>query len=216
MPDEQRKVARRQTLAVLIDEALMKQFLTRNTPPVTSDDVDKKLNEMSAELKKQGKTLVDFCRESGQTEARLRASISYAIRWQGYARNQISDVMVQKYYSDCKDFFDGVSVKASHIVLRVPPTASPADQQAAREQLNGLRTDLIAGKIEFAEAAKKYSQCPSAAGGGDVGFFPRKWVVEEPFAKAAFALKVGEISEVVQTDYGLHLIEVTDRKAGQP
>ena len=52
--------------------------------------------------------------------------------------------------------------------------------------------------------------------GGDVGSFPRKFVVDENFARAAFALKPGEISGVVQTDFGLHLIKVTERKAGQP
>src|SRR5262249_58132443 len=120
------------------------------------------------------------------------------------------------YYNDFKDFFDGVTVKASHIVLRVPPTAPAPDVQAARQKLTDLRTQITGGKLDFGEAAKKNSQCPSAPGGGDIGYFPRKWVVDEPFAKAAFALKVGDISDVVQTDYGLHLVKVTDRKPGQP
>jgi parvulin-like peptidyl-prolyl isomerase len=50
--------------------------------------------------------------------------------------------------------------------------------------------------------------------GGDIGFFPRKWAVAEPFAKAAFSLKVGELSEVVHTEFGAHLIKVTERKNG--
>jgi parvulin-like peptidyl-prolyl isomerase len=61
-----------------------------------------------------------------------------------------------------------------------------------------------------------YSQCPSAPEGGDIGYFPRKGAVEEPFAAAAFALKKDEVSAVVQTSYGLHLIRVTDRKSGPP
>ena len=55
---------------------------------------------------------------------------------------------------------------------------------------------------------------PERPKGGDLGFFPRKWMVEEPFAKVAFAMKVGELSDVVVTDYGYHLIQVTDRKPG--
>ena len=62
----------------------------------------------------------------------------------------------------------------------------------------------------------KNSQCPSAPRGGDLDFIARKWMVEEPFAKAAFAMKVGDLSDIVTTDYGLHLILVTDRKAGTP
>jgi len=60
----------------------------------------------------------------------------------------------------------------------------------------------------------KNSQCPSAPRGGDLDFIARKWMVEEPFAKAAFAMKVGDLSDIVTTDFGLHLILVTDRKPG--
>src|SRR5262249_15373551 len=79
-----------------------------------------------------------------------------------------------------------------------------------------LRQEIVAGKIDFAEAAKKHSDCPSKKDGGDIGFFPYKFMVLEPFAKAAFALKVGELTDLVQTDYGLHLIKGTDRKPGEP
>ena len=74
----------------------------------------------------------------------------------------------------------------------------------------------MANKIDFAEAAKKYSQCPTAPGGGDIGFFPRKFMVDEAFAQAAFSTPVNGVSEVVQSGYGFHLIKVTDRKAGEP
>src|SRR5262249_56914362 len=79
-----------------------------------------------------------------------------------------------------------------------------------------LRAQILGDKTDFAAAAKAYSQCPSASDGGDVGTFPRKFVVDENFARAAFALKPGEVSGVVQTDFGLHLIKVTERKPAQP
>ena len=69
----------------------------------------------------------------------------------------------------------------------------------------------MSGKLDFAEAARKYSDCPSKEKGGDIGTFPYKFVVVEPFAKAAFAMKKGDISGIVVTDFGLHLIKVTDR-----
>src|SRR5262249_35046207 len=58
------------------------------------------------------------------------------------------------------------------------------------------------------------SQGPTADKGGDLGYVPRKWMVEEPFARAAFAMEAGQVSDVVETEFGLHLIKVTDRKAG--
>jgi peptidyl-prolyl cis-trans isomerase C len=215
MPDEQRRAAQRQTLAMLIDDTLMHQFLAQNTPAVTDADLDKKLAEMDAGLRKENKSLAEFYRNSGLTETQVRANIGYTMRWHAYARQHVTDAMVEQYYKDFKDFFDGVTVKASHVVFLVPPSAPPADQQAARAKLTELREQIITGKLDFAEAAKKHSQCPSAPAGGDIGYFPRKWVVDEAFAKAAFALKVGEVSDVVQSDFGLHLIKVTDRKPGQ-
>src|SRR5439155_19305461 len=68
----------------------------------------------------------------------------------------------------------------------------------------------------FEEAATKYSECPvSKKKGGDIGPFPFKFAVVEPFAKAAFTAKVGDITDIVQSDYGLHLIKVTERTPGE-
>jgi peptidyl-prolyl cis-trans isomerase C len=216
IPAEQRIFAQRQALAALIDDTLWHQFLLQNAPKVSEADVQNKLLEMDLELKKEHKSLAEFIHDTGVTEERIRTTIGYQMRWQAYAQQHVTDAMVEKYYNDFKEFFDGVEVKVSHIVLRVPPVAPPAELQAARDKLKALREEIVAGKIDFAEAAKKNSQCPSAPNGGDIGFFPRKGLVEESFATTAFGLKVGDVSEVVQTDYGLHLIKVTDRKPGKP
>jgi len=80
-----------------------------------------------------------------------------------------------------------------------------------------LRKDIAAGTLEFAVAARKHSQCPSALEGGSLGFLPRKnGPMDEAFSKAAFALKPGETSPVVESEMGLHLIRVTERKPGKP
>jgi peptidyl-prolyl cis-trans isomerase C len=137
------------------------------------------------------------------------------LRWQKYAQARLTDAAVQQYYADNRDLFDRVLVRASHVVVRVPADAPPADVEAARKKLADLRAEVVAGKLDFAAAARAHSQCPSKDQGGDIGFFPRKWVVDESFARAAFALKPGEVSDVVRTDYGLHLIKVTERKEGE-
>jgi peptidyl-prolyl cis-trans isomerase C len=139
------------------------------------------------------------------------------LQWTGFVKDNLSEADVKRYYDENRDFFDQVSVKASHVVLRLAPNAPEGERQAARARLLALRQEIVSGKLDFAEAAKKNSQCPSAPNGGDLGYFPRKFAVQEPFARAAFALKVGDVSDVVQTDYGLHIIKVTDRrKDGQP
>jgi peptidyl-prolyl cis-trans isomerase C len=136
------------------------------------------------------------------------------MQWNAYAAKKVTDADLKKYYAENKEFFDKVTVRASHIVLRVAADAPPAERQEAKQKLAALRQEIAAKKVTFADAAQKHSQCPSAPKGGDLGYFARKWMVEEPFAKATFALKVGDLSDVVATDYGFHLILVTDRKPG--
>jgi peptidyl-prolyl cis-trans isomerase C len=211
---EKRKVLQREVLAMLIDKALMEQFLRQHGPKVDEAEVNKRMAELEAAVKKANKSMADYYKDTQQTEKEVRTAISQIIQWETYARARISDADVKRYYDENKDFFDGVTVRASHILLRVPLNATDADRQAARQQLSAIRAHIVAGKLDFAEAAKKYSQCPSAKEGGDIGSFPRKMVVEENFAKAAFAMQVGQVSDVVATDFGLHLIKVTERKPG--
>jgi peptidyl-prolyl cis-trans isomerase C len=216
VPVSQRKMMQMEALSIIIDNMLLQQFLTRTGVQAPPGEVEKKLAEMVERLKKQNKTMADFLRESSQTEAQLRTDLTNMVTWHTYAKSKTTDADVEQYYKENKDFFDGVAVHARHIVVRVAPTAPQSELVKAQTVLAGIRAQIVEKKIEFTEAAKKYSQCPSAPNGGDIGFFPRKGFVEEPFAKAAFAMQVGQVSDVVQTEYGLHLITVVERKPGTP
>jgi peptidyl-prolyl cis-trans isomerase C len=216
LTDAQRKQLQMEAVGMLIDDLLMEHFLRRNGPRIEQAEVDKKLAELEASLKQQGKSLADFYKESGQTKEQLVSNLVNMLQWATYVKQHLTEADIKRYYEANRDFFDRVAVRASHIVLRVASNASPGEREQARSQLQALRQEILSNKIDFAQAAKKYSQCTSASSGGDIGYFPRKLAVEEAFAKAAFALKVGEVSDVVESDYGLHLIKVTDRKPGQP
>ncbi len=108
-------------------------------------------------------------------------------------------------------------VEASHIVVRVPEGMAAKDAAVKRELLlQAVRKAIVEGKMTFEQAAKQYSEDESGSRGGAIGCFGRRFSTEEAFAKAAFALPVGQISDVVQTGMGFHLINVTDRKPGTP
>jgi peptidyl-prolyl cis-trans isomerase C len=216
LTDAQRKQLQLEAVGMLIDDLLMESFLRKNAPHVDPAEVNKKFAELKDSLKHQGKSMEEFYKESGQNEMQVRTNLVNMLQWAAYVKEHLTEAEIKRYYDENRDFFDRVSVRASHIVLRAPAGQSAGEREQARAQLQALRQDIASGKLDFAEAAKKYSQCTSAPEGGDIGYFPRKLAVEEPFAKAAFALKVGEVSDVVETDYGLHLIKVTDRKPGQP
>jgi peptidyl-prolyl cis-trans isomerase C len=215
LPEGKLREMRLATLSMMIDDLLLVQFLRQNGPRVDPAEVEKNKAELVDALKKKNKTLQDYLRDTGQTEAQVRADIASMLQWRDYVKARVTDDDLKRYYEENKDFFDGNLVRASHIMLRVPATAGDAERQQARDRLLAIRQEVVSGKFDFAEAAKKYSQCPTAPTGGDIGFFPRKGAVVEPFARAAFALQPGQVSDVVQSDYGLHLIKVTERKPGQ-
>jgi parvulin-like peptidyl-prolyl isomerase len=199
-----------------IDNLIMQQYMRQHMPPVPDELVNRRIDELKTALGKDGKTLAYYLQNTGLTQEQLRTNIINRLQREAYIRTHLTEDAVRAYYTANRDYFDHVAVRVSHIVLRVPANASPTERGITREKLQQLRQQIVSGKISFADAARKISQCPSAPDGGDLGYIHRKLQVDESFARAAFALKVGEISDVVETDYGMHLITVTDRKQSGP
>jgi peptidyl-prolyl cis-trans isomerase C len=166
--------------------------------------------------KAAGKTMADYCRETHQTEAQVRASIYSLLQFTAYSQKVATEAELKSYFEANREFFQKVTVRCSHIVLRMPTNATDAEKQEARKKLTAIREKLTAAQVTFADAAREHSQCPSAPKGGDIGFITRKWMVDESVAKAAFALKKGEMSGIVESEYGLHLLLVTDRSEPKP
>ena len=108
---------------------------------------------------------------------------------------------------------DGL-VRASHILITVPQKATKEQQEAAKVRIDSIYNALKAG-ADFAELAKKVSQCPSSARGGDLNWFSRGRMVKE-FEDPAFALQKGEMSKPVLSPFGWHIILLTDRKELEP
>ncbi|XP_052196351.1 peptidyl-prolyl cis-trans isomerase Pin1 [Diospyros lotus] len=109
-------------------------------------------------------------------------------------------------------------VRASHILIKHQGSRRKASwkdpegrvinsttRDAAVSQLNAIRDDIISGKAKFADIAARYSDCSSAKRGGDLGSFGRGQM-QKPFEEATYSLKVGEISGIVDTDSGVHII----------
>jgi len=105
----------------------------------------------------------------------------------------------------------GLQVKARHVLLRLPADATPAQRDSVMKLAQDIRKRAVAGE-DFASLAKKYSQEPGAdKSGGDLGYFGKGQMVA-PFEQAAFALQPGQISQPVETPFGIHVIKVEDRR----
>ena len=115
-----------------------------------------------------------------------------------------------QYESDPSISKQPAQVRASHILIKVSPNADESQKEEARKKTEEIRDRLNAGE-DFSALAREFSECPSNAKGGDLGYFSRGRMVK-PFEDAAFALEPGETSDIVQTRFGYHLIKVVDKK----
>ena len=216
LTEDQRRGQAMQVSGMLIDDKLMHQFIAKNAAPAPPAEVTRRVAAVEAELKKQNKTLQDFYKESGQTEMTFRGDCAMAVQWDDYAKSKISDADVEKLLQVQQGLFRPRDGPRQPHPLAHPAERDGRGQGQAERAVERPAPQIVANQLDFAEAAKKYSQCPTAPGGGDIGYFPRKFMVDEAFAQAAFSTPVNGVSEVVQSGYGFHLIKVTDRKAGEP
>jgi peptidyl-prolyl cis-trans isomerase D len=125
----------------------------------------------------------------------------------------VSDEEVKKYYADHQaEFGTQEQREAAHILITVPTQASAPEKAAARTKAEQILQQVKQTPAKFAELARKYSEDPgSASHGGDLGFFGRGMMVK-PFEDAAFSLKPGEISGLVESEFGFHIIKLLSIK----
>ncbi|MBE2888469.1 peptidylprolyl isomerase [Geobacter anodireducens] len=127
------------------------------------------------------------------------------------SRIVVTDAEIRAFYDQNQDKFKRPEgVRLSHILIGVSPQALPEEKQKAREKAESLRNKLLAGE-DFAALAKSESSCPSKEQGGDLGVFTKKEMVPE-FEKGTASLGIGEISPVVETQEGYHILKLTEIK----
>ena len=125
---------------------------------------------------------------------------------------RVPDEELKKFYAaNEKSFVTPEQARVRHILIMTPPGASGDDRKKAREKAEGALKRLKDGE-DFAKLVLEYSEDPnSRPNGGDLGYFAKGQVVK-PFEDAAFSLKPGQTSELVETQFGFHIIKVEDRK----
>ena len=128
------------------------------------------------------------------------------------AKVTVSEDDVKSYYDTHQDEFKTPEmVKARHILIKVDKSASEEDKKQAQKKAEDILSKIKAGE-DFAKLASEFSDDPgSKSKGGDLGFFARGRMVK-PFEDAAFALKVGEVSGIVESPFGYHIIKAEERK----
>jgi peptidyl-prolyl cis-trans isomerase C len=150
--------------------------------------------------------------EGVRDDARSEMSVEKLVEGEIAAKVAVQPEAINDFYQKNQDKFQqGPRVRASHILISMPQNADAAAKLQAKTKAEGILKDLKAGK-DFAAAAKENSQDPgSAPNGGDLGFFEQGQMVPQ-FDQVAFTLKPGQMSELVETQFGYHIIKVAEKQ----
>jgi peptidyl-prolyl cis-trans isomerase C len=238
-PPNRRAESRALVIDNMVGQLLIDQSLRAAGWKVDPAAVEAKINEVKTEMAKHKQDFDKMLASRGVTLPELRQLLTADMRWEQYAKTQVTDKGLTEVFEKNKDIFDGTAVLAWHILLSPAPGDEKA-AQAAQAQLLQIKksieteveaglaklpatTDKLAREKErakllqenFAKWAKEKSECPTKARGGYVGWFQKVGFMTPPFAEAAFALPVSQVSNVVKTPFGYHLILVSERRAGK-
>lgn len=213
VPEKLRPALRQVFVERLIDDHLLREFLAGRKVVAPKELVDRAVSRIYRDLRRQGADPKQALKRRGLDERGLRRQLSLGIAWSVYARQIIPKMEVKQRFEEHRAEFDGTQIRASQIVLKRPKDA--AGQRKALQRLQQLRSEIVAGKITFAEAARKHSTSPTAKSGGDLGYFPFRGKMPLEIAREAFKLKDKQVGEPFLTRFGVHLVQVTGRKPGQ-
>ncbi len=204
----------------ILDNLIEKQLLFEESKAegieVDNSTVEKEIDQLKAQFENEEdfqKKIAssDYTEESLKQEMVENLSIRRLIEEKIESGISVSDKEVEAYYQENqKEFEVPEQVRARHILIQAGPEASDAEKNEAKKKIAEVEKKLN-DDGDFSELAKEYSDCQSSEKGGDLGYFGHGQMVES-FDKAAFALDPGEVSDVVESRFGYHLIKLEDKK----
>ncbi len=202
----------------LTKNVLLKQFVQGQNIEVSDEEIHGEVEKIEFFLKSNPsaaeKSLKEILESKGSSISELEAKVTRELALSKYLDKEVSDDEKRSYFDANKNAFNGERVRASHVLIATRKMKTDAELEGAKQKIGDIKKEIDNG-ADFVEMAKKYSDCSSAEKGGDISFFQRKGSMVEEFAKVAFSMKVGEVSEPVKTPFGYHIIKVTDREEGK-
>lgn len=213
--DDLRPKVRAEFLDQMIGERLMRRFLASQKITINADEVEEQAQQLIGLLSKEQQQKLDLT-TFGYTEKTLREELTLPLLWRNYLSKTVTDADCVARFEAHRNRYDGTQYRARQIFLKVPTAKPAAELDQARQQLATIRNQIAAGKITFEAAAKQYSHSPSKAQGGDLGFFTlNDGKLPKLLSQAAFKLQVDELSPILESSLGLHLLQVTEITPGE-
>ncbi len=220
VPPDRRDAIYRQLLDQLVALRLLSQESTALKLSVADADIDSRVAQIKSQFPNE-QAFTAALAERQMTPDKLRTEIQRQLQAMKVVETQIgpgvtiTDADIADFYAKNPDKFEEPeAVHVAHILIRVPENADAAAKGKAKAEATGVLAQLRKGG-DFAALAKQHSQDPgSAANGGDLGFVPKGQTVPA-FEQAAFALKPGQLSGLVESPFGFHIIKMVAHRDGR-
>jgi len=200
--------------SLVVRTLLAGEFAKKNIT-VSDDEINKEIEKIKATLPK-GKTLEELLKNNGVSDKAFREDIMEQVKLSKLLGiGEPTDKELKEFYEKNKSRLYEMpeTVRARHILIAVDTTDDAAKKAVKKEKAESLRKQLVVSKgADFEKLAKDNSDCPSKAMGGDLGEF-RKGQMVPAFEVVAFGLKTNEISAVVETDFGYHVIQMIEHNS---
>ncbi len=204
----------------VLDQLIATEVLYEAAKDAGIKAADKDLDKQMGDIKSRFKTEEAFNKaltsqkmtfDELKSEVRKNMTIHNYVEAKIINGVKVSEADAQKYYNDNKDKFKNPEmVRARHIILMMDTKADEKVKAETRKKMEEIQAKLKGG-AKFEDLAKEYSQDGSKSKGGDLGFFPKGAMVKE-FEDVVFNMKPGEVSGIVTTQFGLHLIKFEEKK----
>lgn len=203
-------------LESLIDNELIYQIAEENGYGPSDEELDEELQKTKEQFADED-AYQQALNQQGMSEQELKQELAKQMTKVQFEEDKFGDQVtvdsseVREYYEENPEQFEQPEqVRASHILIQAGEDATEAEKEAARKKLQAAKERIENGE-EFSDVAREVSEGPSSEQGGDLNYFGRGQMVPE-FEQAAFNMEIGEVSDVVKTSFGFHLIKLTDRK----
>ena len=209
------EAVRRQAIEQLVRRQLVLRYLKESKQLANPAEIDVAVERLKKQLAQREVKFEDYLKSKQLDELGFRAALTWQLSWQRLLEKYFTDANLESYFTKHRREFDGTELHVAHILFKLEKNADAKTRTDTRQQATDVLAQLRAGTITFAEAAKRHSAGPSREAGGDIGWISRHEPMPEPFSRAAFALEVNQISEPVETTFGIHLIRCLEVKVGQ-
>ncbi|WP_158545282.1 peptidylprolyl isomerase [Bremerella cremea] len=214
LPESTLQIYRSGVLSQLVRQQGVFSYLQTTDYRATEQEVNLALAEVTKTLEARGQSLDAFLAAGKADKAMLRRNLAWKIVWNRYLDSYLTEVNLRRYYERHYAQFDGTTRRVAQIFQGDPSNSDDFEWDRAFRDTVLIRDRIQQGELKFSDAVKQYSNSPSAADGGDLGWIGYHGPLDPRIHEAAYSRPVGSIVGPIQTRFGIHLLYIMEEKRG--